>query len=1060
MNISLGMSLAVQENPSQLLACGPTLQRRCRGNIYVNGLCYQLSNDFQVVRTLPSALPECNVHSLDIVFLIDGSDSITKEDFPLMLNFVSSIITAFKGTDTQFALMQFSHKFDIEFDFKRFSEERNPEDLVKRISHHKGGTYTCGAIVQVMTQLFTPERGNRERAQKVLIVITDGVSFGENTKIEKSINMANEKGVRRFAIGVGDASTKESAKKELVGIASPDPKDHVLNVTNFSALANIQKELQEKIFTIEGTKALNRSSFQMEMSQEGFSASLTPDGPTLGAVGAYDWSGGAYHYRSGQQNGSWINATRDQAEMKDSYLGYAVQHVRPDLVAIGAPRYQHHGSVFLYSRDRNTFLWSHAADVRVDKIGSYFGSVLSVVHENSSQPLLLVGAPTYYSPEGPGGRVYLCPIMQATSPHVSNENFITITCPQTLQGDSSQSEGHFGSAISVLPDLTGDELPDLAIGAPCEDNNRGALYIFVGEPGGFHTSYIQRIVGRQLSDNIMYFGRSVTGNLNKQDNLTYLAVGGEGQVLLLRSRPVLEVSVSMSFDPSEIPLHSYECADLHREDAVTTMTICFARRVKNKGISGGYVGQLIYTLLLDAGRKNTRALFQNAGRSIDANLTNDDKCHNLSIHLLECVTDALYPLRVALNFSIGGNVVLTENSQTNYSKEITFEKNCGGDETCVDDLSVNVTFAGLSQLVVGTSLDVNVTVSVRNGGADSYNTRVLIPFPSGLSYRRVTLVESNKRGTVSCSTLESQRVVICGVNNPLLRPNTTVTFMVGFHVAVTAELGDTLTMTANVTSDNGGTANEQMKSISHIRVLYAIYVTVSSLEESTKYHNYSSHDASVQHVYKVINLGDHRLPLSTIFLIPVTLGETTVWEKTSISSSQPERSTCTVTGETPGARKYQELMKKSPVLDCSVGSCLRAVCNISDLEVQTSVTFTISGSVTEAWTTQTENERIYLQSSAEIEYDSHTYEYILEQNQRFIRAQTQTVLEIYPEYNYYPIIIGSSVGGLVLLGLIAAGLYKIGFFKRQYKEMLENPADERAGNAEAAEGAEAGGDPE
>ncbi|GAB1292759.1 Integrin alpha-X [Apodemus speciosus] len=44
---------------------------------------------------------------------------------------------------------------------------------------------------------------------------------------------------------------------------------------------------------------------------------------------------------------------------------------------------------------------------------------------------------------------------------------------------------------------------------------------------------------------------------------------------------------------------------------------------------------------------------------------------------------------------------------------------------------------------------------------------------------------------------------------------------------------------------------------------------------------------------------------------------------------------------------------------------------------------------------------------------------------------------MYEVHNPVLLIVGSSVGGLLLLVLITAVLYKAGFFKRQYKEMLE-----------------------
>ncbi|XP_018431204.1 PREDICTED: integrin alpha-D-like, partial [Nanorana parkeri] len=861
------------------------------------------------------------------------------------------------------------------------------------------------------------------------------------------------------------------------------------------------------------TQSAAGSSFQFEMSQEGFSAILTPSGPILGAVGAYGWSGGIFMYQDGQQDGTWLNATKDRTDMKDSYMGYAVQQVQWDTLAIGAPRYQHLGSVFIYKKNPETSEWSQVAAFTADKIGSYFGSVLSVLHVNSTHSLLVVGAPTYYSPEAPGGQVYLCPVRNFWN---SGGPLVTMACPETLQGDPRQPVGYFGSSISILPDLTGDDLPDLAVGAPCEDNYQGAIYIFPGQDESFRTSYIQRIAGRQVGGGIKYFGRSLSGNLDLTgDNLPDLAVGGEGRVLIMRSRPVLDVSISMTFDPSEIPLSVYECSEQRKVGSLTKLAVCLYSYKKNIAVTVEDFGQVTYSLLLDAGRTNTRALFSNAGRTLNATvpLAPGHVCVDHFFQLPECVEDSLSALRVSISFFLVGVPVLSEDSPSHVSSDlppqVPFEKNCGGDGVCRDNLSVNITFTGVKQLVVGVSLDVNVTVSVMNEGEDSYNTRVLVPFPPGLSYRLVSLVESNKKVAISCASLEDQRVVNCGVNRPLLRPNTAAVFMVSFHVSPTAALGNSLTMTANVSSDNRQSHTDQMMSSSRLSVRYAVYVTVTSLEESSKYQNFSTGDSTIRHIYRVINLGQRQLPLTVTLMVPVRLGETPLWETRNITSStvckpipeDPDASTCTEVGETPGAKDYQEVLRRQEAIlvkprqqiplcllqdgprcplrplpsdlpfhippgavfsmsppcsllsalqpsalslspqNCSVGWCVRVECEIRDLEVQRSLNFTVSGSVTKDWITQTGQQKIHLQSSAEIRYDSQIYAHILEQKERFIRAQAQTTLEIHLEYDYYPVIIGSSVGGLLLLALITAALYKLGFFKRQYKDMLGDPAE-------------------
>ncbi|KAM4026349.1 integrin alpha-M-like [Anomaloglossus baeobatrachus] len=1030
-NISLGLSLASRENPGQLLACGPTLQRSCGQDIYVNGRCYQLDQSLRVEGNLSAPPPECG---LGVVFVIDGSGSVEIHNFITMMTFVRKVISSLNETDTEFAMIQYSEDVTVEYNFRRFSTEK---DLIEgtNIRYQNGGfTRTRTAILKAVNELFIPK--SRKYTQKLLIVITDGQSNGERISFRDVARKAQELGIQRISIGVGDAFSSSRAYNELLMIASS--RDNIYQVSNFSALNDILKGLQQKIFAIEGTQSLTGQSFEMEYSQEGFSAVITPEGALLGAVGAYGWTGGAYSYRIGQENATFINVTENTSDMKDSYMGYSVLQLQSDIIVMGAPRYQHTGKVLVFRWDTQNARWKPAANALGDQIGSYFGSALSVVKTSSTDFVLVVGAPTYYSAVAPGGRVYVCPIStQMFLRRTSN----TLTCRETLQGESSQSMGHFGAAITVLPDLTADGLPDLAVGAPIENDGQGALYIFPGKVGGFRTSHIQRIVGSQLRSGMQFFGRSLAGNLDMtNDGLPDVTVGGEGVTIILRSRPVIQVAVSMTFRPSEFSLSSYECTDTRKQQK-TEIHVCFNQRLKSLGATAGTMASVEYTLLLDARRTQSRAVFSATSNpkprviSASRQLGGFQSCDKYEINLPDCVEDSLTPLRVSVNFSLIGNPVLSEDSQVSHSGEISFEKNCGVDSVCRDDLSVNLTFSGLQQLVVGLFLDVNLTVAVTNKGDDSYNARVLIPFPPSLSYRRASLIQSNKRVTITCSTLENQRTVSCGINSPLLRPNTTAIFLVSFYVAPSSDLGDSLTMAANVTSDNNATApNERMTSSATIKVLYSIFVTITSLEESSKYENFTSPDPSIKHIYKVTNLGERLFPLSVTFLIPVRLGESVIWETPNITSSEPQLTKCMTIGEVEGAKNYQELLKASPVLNCSVGTCLRTVCNISSLKKDESVTFTISGPVTKEWEMQTEQKKILLQSSAEIHYDIRMY--FMELN--FTKAQTQSVLEVIVQYNYLPIIIGSSVGGLVLLALITAGLYKLGFFKRQYKQMLED----------------------
>lgn len=70
---------------------------------------------------------------------------------------------------------------------------------------------------------------------------------------------------------------------------------------------------------------------------------------------------------------------------------------------------------------------------------------------------------------------------------------------------SVASMGRFGTSITSVADLNGDGLRDIAVGAPLEDDNRGAVYIFLGDAQrGIRRTFSQ--VG-QSNDTLLVFGR-------------------------------------------------------------------------------------------------------------------------------------------------------------------------------------------------------------------------------------------------------------------------------------------------------------------------------------------------------------------------------------------------------------------------------------------------------------------------------------------------------------------------------------------------------------------------
>ncbi|XP_061444304.1 integrin alpha-X isoform X2 [Rhineura floridana] len=1054
-NMSLGMSLSAHN--SQLLVCGPTVHQTCGENIYLKGYCFHLDQNLRETQRFPEKLPECAKRLTDIVLLIDGSGSIRRHQFSQMKTFLSEVMKRFQNTDTQFALSQYSNKYEEHFNFLQFKNAADPNNLVIPVKQLHGATHTATYIQKVVHELFVPRKGSRHGASKILIVITDGEKSGDPLEYRDVIPEAEQAGIIRFAIGVGRAFGAGAGREELNDIASKPVSDHVFSVDNFDALKDIQSRLQDKIFAIEGTQSQSGSSFQLEMSQEGFSALLTPDGPMLGAVGAYDWSGGIFLYGI-LGNAAFINVSSTTKDMNDAYLGYSVQMVQVNgrsSYVVGAPRYQHAGRVVLFSQQNLEWkLKSELSPKESLQIGSYFGATLCSVDldRDKNTDLVLIGAPMYYDGVA-GGMVYIC-----------QRRGETFFCNKKLQGDTKQPLGRFGASIVDVGEITGDRWTDVAIGAPMEDENRGAVYIFRGNSGSINPTYSQRIQGSLFANRLHYFGQAIGAGADLTgDGLPDVAVGAQGQVLLLRARPVVQVVPRITFTPSVIPIAAFECQDqseLNKE--VSKATVCLTIKSDPRFTLGSSISNTIqYTLTLDPGRLKVRAIFNEGSGS--STISNEIKmglttqCKDYRIKLPTCIEDSLMPINLRLNYTLMGDpipradnlrAILNKDESQPFTASLHFEKNCGTDGVCKDRLKTSFNFSGLDTLVVGLTSELNATVFIRNDGEDSYSTTLTFSYPSALSYRRFIVLQSNRKYIViKCASTRAAeedpvRNTTCNINHPIFRSGAEVIFIATFSISQDADLGSEVQINATAGSENNTPLTEDMVRQAKLPVKYAVYIFVNTIDESTKYVDFSAgqEDGSqtVEHRYEVKNTYWRNVPVSVTFQFPVQLNGTRVWDASvDMPPELHHLAQCALERQTPGSKDFVNQLKKYPIVDCSVAACKTILCNIPSLELQQPLEFRIKGNISFKWVSQTQQKKVTLVSSARISYDEKKYS----QKEGFVQSQGKTVVEFLEPYNYLPIIIGSSVGGLILLALIAAVLYKVGFFKRQYKQMMDEAAD-------------------
>ncbi|KAK7812109.1 hypothetical protein U0070_004570, partial [Myodes glareolus] len=972
--------------------------------------------DYSTSRCEPISLKECPQQESDIAFLIDGSGSIDPTDFQKMKEFVSTVMEQFTKSKTLFSLMQYSDEFRTHFNFDAFKKNPNPRTHVNPITQLKGWTKTASGIRKVVRELFQKASGARENAMKILVVITDGQKYGDPLNYEDVIPEADRAGVIRYVIGVGNAFAGRKSRQELDTIASKPAEDHVFRVNNFEALKTIQNQLQEKIFAIEGTQTGSTSSFEHEMSQEGFSAAITSNGPLLGSVGSFDWAGGAFLYTS-KDKASFVNTSRVNSDMNDAYLGYSsavIVRSRVQSLVLGAPRYQHTGLVVMFRQ--NFGAWEHQADIKGSQRAPW-------------------------------------------------------RCEAILHGEQGHPWGRFGAALTVLGDVNGDKLTDVAVGAPGEQENQGAVYIFHGASTvSISTPHSQRIAGTSFSSKLQYFGQSLSGGKDlTMDGLTDLAVGAQGHLLLLRAQPVLRLEATMEFIPNILARSVFECqnqASRNKDAGEVRVCLRVRKSTRDRLQEGDIRSTVTYDLALDPGRTQARvrAIFEetknNTCRRVQV-LGLARKCETLKLQLPVCVEDSVSPIILRLNYTLVGEPlgssrdlrpVLAVDAQRLFTAMFPFEKNCGNDSICQDDLSITLSSMGRDTLVVGDTQEFNLRVTVRNNGEDSYGTTATFYYPAGLSYRKVSASQNpltQKPWRVESEPTEGHgalKSTTWNINAPIFPANSEVTFTVMFDVDSDASLGNKLLLKANVTSENNMSRTHKMEAQLELPVKYAIYMVVTSDESSTKYLNFTASEMTsqdIQHQYQFSNLGQRSLPVSVVFWIPVQLNKVTVWDHPQVVFSQNLSSACHTEQKSPPHSQFQDELEKAPVLNCSVAVCKRIQCDLLSFNNQEMFNVTLKGKLSFDWYIKTSHKHLLLVSTAEIVFNDSVFALLLGQ-EMLVKSQTQTKVEPYEVHNPVPLIVGSSIGGLVLLALITAGLYKLGFFKRQYKDMMSEAAPQEA----------------
>lgn len=1059
-NSHLGMTLS-PDSPDGFLACAPLWSQECGTSVFSTGICASVSDDLEPRETIAPTAQRCSTY-MDIVIVLDGSNSI----YPWyeVQNFLSNILSKFhiSPEQMQVGVLQYGEVAVHEWSLRDYQTTQDVVEAAKNISRQEGReTRTAYAIHMGCTEAFSPERGAREGATKVMIVVTDGESH-DGEELEDALGECEKRNITRYAIAVlghyiRRQQDPETFINEIKYIASDPDDKYFFNVTDEAALNDIVDALGDRIFTLEGT-SYNESAFTMEMSQIGFSTHILDDGILFGMVGAYDWDGGVLKEGSA---GS-IKPPREAfeaefpLELKNhaAYLGYTVSSVVVGdwrrLYVAGAPRFKHKGKVILFEL-------SDSGDVEItqalngEQIGSYYGSeVCGVdVDQDGITDVLLVAAPMFL---GAGnketGRVYIYTLN-------AGEEFVP---NGTLQAENRAQDARFGYALTAAPDLNHDGYTDLLVGAPLEDDHAGAIYIYHGWDIYITPTYKQRIPASSLSPSLRYFGRSLSARLDLDgDELLDLAVGAQGSAVLLSSRRIVQVNVSLSFQPHSINVIQKTCVRGGRDSACLNATACFLAVSRSPGTHSNSF-ELWVSAMLDDRKLSARALFDSSSqRQTQLGVkvhTGQSVCYNLPFHVYD-TADYIRPISFSLRFKINNTEsgpVLDEGWPTTVKKSIPFFKDCGEDDVCVTDLVLraHMDISGTRQqpyVIRSPRRRLAVEVQLENRLENAYNTSLTLLYSRSLHFSSLSIREDGQF-KFECTALSSNSHS-CNVSYPVFRSQSKVNFMLEFEFSCTSLLSkvqmkliassDSVEREATL-EDN----NVQLQTI----VQYEPDMFISSDSNLNRYEVHPTRTMSeaigpeFQTHFRLQNLGCYSVSnLELRLSLPsVAAGDRVFMTVTDIFSYNSTGVNCSVDSDLAQLKARQrdvrplhpeDMQQREDMLNCSRSWCIEVVCQVQHLLRGQTALIRISRRVHDQFFRQAKFKAVRIVSSYRLTAKESN---LLTLGSGTLRRET--VLEVL-KGRAIPIslwiLIGSIIGGLLLLALIIFILWKLGFFTRKQR---------------------------
>ncbi|KAF4791131.1 hypothetical protein TURU_133491 [Turdus rufiventris] len=208
-------------------------------------------NEITVVTTdSPGTFPPEGKKQADIVFLLDGSINLGRDNFQEVLQFVYSVVDAIyrDGDSIQVGLAQYNSDVTDEFFLKDHSTKAQILEAISKVTYKGGRVANTGAAIRhIQERHFVKEAGSRidQRVPQIAFIVTGGKSMDDGPGASEEIT---QKGVKVFAVGVRNIDLKEVsllASENAMSFRAATAQE--LSELNEQVLVTLETAMQERL---------------------------------------------------------------------------------------------------------------------------------------------------------------------------------------------------------------------------------------------------------------------------------------------------------------------------------------------------------------------------------------------------------------------------------------------------------------------------------------------------------------------------------------------------------------------------------------------------------------------------------------------------------------------------------------------------------------------------------------------------------------------------------------------------------------------------------------------